>query len=256
MRGVAALLAAAALAGVLAYGLSGSQNAPNATQAATSGSQQPTTGCLPQAGDFCECSARAAETLLEEGWVERALRVLPSGERCAGAPLLGIRAEALARAGRTGEAAAAAERALQQVPESRSARRAQALVALSASEFGRALERLQELLREDERDVAARFYLGLSQERANRYGPARQAYLKTLSLAPKHVEARYRLVVLTHSVGAVDEARHHLERLKAVSPIGDPRIDAALKLVGTAREPDRSEATPEPSGGVHSPPKH
>jgi len=69
------------------------------------------------------------------------------------------------------------------------------------------------------------FDMGVVAQSEGHYREAREAYLHALALDPTMADARYNLVVLTHSIKADDEARHHLDELAAISP-GDPRIPA------------------------------
>jgi Flp pilus assembly protein TadD len=67
-------------------------------------------------------------------------------------------------------------------------------------------------------DAQAAFEAGVAAQKLGRFHDAREAYLRALALDPAQVDARYNLAVLTHGVGADDEARHHLQELESVAP--------------------------------------
>src|SRR6185369_13562429 len=77
-------------------------------------------------------------------------------------------------------------------------------------------------------DLDATYNLALVAQKQDHYGEARRLYLTVLRATPKHLQARYNLALLAHSIGADQEAKHHLELLEKAAP-ADP-------LVATLRE--------------------
>ena len=178
----------------------------------------------------CRCQERKLPELLGQGFAETALRLLAS-QSCPGTSVRGFRAEALARTGKTAEAKQLAEAVLAEAPGDRGAAHARAIVAIAENKLELARRDLSEQLGRDPSDATARFFLGLAHQQSEHYREARQTYLKLLHEQPKHIDARYQLVLLTHSVGANDEAQHHLAELKRISPIADPRLTSASALL-------------------------
>lgn len=74
-------------------------------------------------------------------------------------------------------------------------------------------------------DPKVQYDLGVLAQSAHDYNTARTAYLRALAIDPKLADARYNLAELTHSVGANDEAAHHVDELAKISP-NDPRVPA------------------------------
>jgi tetratricopeptide (TPR) repeat protein len=194
------------------------------------------------------------------------IALLASAEgRCDKEPRFsGFRAEALVVAGKPGGEPLAAQ-VLAKDPKNPNARYAQALLAHRAGHISEALvavhdaleegrgapghllagfiayqignlgfakAQFQAILEADPDDVIALFNVGLVAQRQNRYGEARESYLKALRLDPKNKDARFNLAVLAHSIGADDEARHDLERLRATNP-GDPMIDRLAAILAS-----------------------
>ncbi len=73
----------------------------------------------------------------------------------------------------------------------------------------------------------AHYNLGVVHHRAGRYNKARAAYLAALLAEPRYQDARYQLILLTAQAGALLEARHHLEKLRAAVSAGDERLASA-----------------------------
>ncbi len=69
---------------------------------------------------------------------------------------------------------------------------------------------------------------------------AREAYLKVIQLDPMNLDARFNLGLLAHSIGADDEARHHLEKLKAMAP----QDEWVARLTLTLNAPNPQGPTP------------
>jgi tetratricopeptide (TPR) repeat protein len=205
----------------------------------------------------CRCADEAEELSVDLGRYDDALHAVGSRE-CNAPRDLGARAEALVASGRKPEGVVEAAIALARSPAEPHANFAKGW-ALSAAGFaqealapteaavrgGRGVPALLLLatLRAQAGDSrgshdaigqAARlapdnarvaFDTGVVAQSEGRYRDAREAYLRALALDPRMADARYNLVVLTHSIKADDEARHHLDVLAAIAP-GDPRIPA------------------------------
>jgi len=171
--------------------------------------------------------------------------------------MMGERAEALARAGSTDEGERTAQSALKPKPANSYAELALARVAFDknqmtacaehaekALKYGRGAEaerllgrstlarglfkeaeaHYQNVLRANPSDVEAAFSAGVCNDKLGRYHQAREAFLQTLNIDPKHEEARKYLVVLTYKAGAKDEARHHLQKLAEILPKDSPTL--------------------------------
>src|SRR5206468_2573390 len=85
-------------------------------------------------------------------------------------------------------------------------------------------------------------------QRQNRYTDARELYLKVANLDPSHRNSRYNLAIMAHSVGANDEAQHHLAKFESIAP-GDERIPKLRALLGTPVETN-GPAMPAVTGAV------
>jgi tetratricopeptide (TPR) repeat protein len=207
------------------------------------------------------------------------IALLASAEgRCGKEPrFLGLRAEAFVVAGKP-DAEPLAAKALAADPKNPNARYAQALIAHRAGRISEALvdvhdaiedgrgapahllagfiayeignlgfakAQFQAIFADDPDNVVAAFNVGLVAQRQNQYGEARESYLKVLRLDPKNKDARFNLAVLAHSIGADDEARHDLERLRATHP-GDPAIDRLAALLASPAVDAPPSAPPLP----------
>ena len=88
------------------------------------------------------------------------------------------------------------------------------------------------MLAADASDVEGTYNLALVHQRKNQYLAAREGYLRVLRLQPGHINARYNLAILAHSIGADAEAKHHLERLRqtAASQAQVAELQAALAV--------------------------
>jgi tetratricopeptide (TPR) repeat protein len=113
----------------------------------------------------------------------------------------------------------------------------QSLLALRLGDSAEARRQVEAAIQGASDPARAYLQLGLVEQQAGRYNAAREAYLRAVSIDRTGYAARYNLAVLTHGVGANEEARHHLEVLLRHHP-GDP---AALALL---REIDRSPPSP------------
>jgi tetratricopeptide (TPR) repeat protein len=83
---------------------------------------------------------------------------------------------------------------------------------------------LDSILKVDDRDSEALYNLALIHHKRDDYQGAREGYLRVLSVVPEHASARYNLGILTHSVGALDEAKHNLTKLTAIVGSEDERV--------------------------------
>jgi tetratricopeptide (TPR) repeat protein len=187
----------------------------------------------------------------------------------------GLRSEALARSGRRDEAKLAAQSALRVNPRDafalytnallgwraaepsaldhaqrsvdagrgRSAQILKGLIAYGKNRLEVAETAFQSALREDANDVEAIYDLALVRQQQNRYLEAREGYLKVLSVRPKHADARFNLGVLAHSIGAREEAQHHLAKLREVAP-NSPLV---AKLAAILAQPTESQHASESS---------
>jgi tetratricopeptide (TPR) repeat protein len=181
-----------------------------------------------KAADRCACSADQAAQLLAACFTERALQVVSRAPAsCVSPAFLGVRAEALAALERNEDATKAATLALKADAQSRFARRALAIVAISTRDFATSDAALSQLSTEDPKDADSLFYLALSQRRRDHYNGAREGFLHVLRLNAQHIDARYNLVTLTAAAGAAQEAEHDYQELLQIAPVGDPRLISA-----------------------------
>jgi tetratricopeptide (TPR) repeat protein len=207
---------------------------PAASSAAHVQRRRPGAECQPGEA-ACACAERRALELLAACFADKAFDAASRAPAdCKSAKLAGVRAEALAAAGRDDEARAAAELVAKGDPTNRFARRAQAIVLLNERAFDKAEVALGALIREDAADVDSLFYSALVSRARDRYNDARQGFLRVLHLNKRHIDARYNLVTLTAALGAAEEARHHLAELSEIAPIGDPRLSLAKTAVAEA----------------------
>jgi tetratricopeptide (TPR) repeat protein len=240
------------------------------------------------ADDGCACTEVAARAALDADLHELATQALDAAPKACPKQnkLLGERAEALARAGAK-NARDSAETVLRSDPKSEYAELALARVeydsnhmklcsehAGEALQLGRGAEaerllarsaltrqlyeeaeaHFQKVLEWNPNDLEAAFSAAVCNDKLGRYLQAREGFLQTLHIDPKHVAARAYLVVLTHNVGANDEARHHLEKLKQILPNGAPNLASLEQLVeGSDRDggaPPSPNTVSAPSGRI------
>jgi tetratricopeptide (TPR) repeat protein len=231
----------------------------------------------------CACAESATRAALDADLYEIATRVLNAVEvRCGGsATFLGQRAEALVRSGATESAQRAIDLALKLGPANPYAELAQARVAFDKSQMGLCTEHADSALKygrgpEGERlagrcalarslyseaeghfarllaanpdDAEAAFTDAICCDKLGDYRGAREGFLQTLRIDPKHVPARTYLVVLTYKAGAKDEARHHLQKLTEILPNGSPKLVELERLLdGTDQDggaPDAGVVNP------------
>jgi Tfp pilus assembly protein PilF len=226
-------------------------------------------------GAGCGCVRTAAHLGLDRDLGEPVLGLLQAQPSSCRPGTLGLEAEALVRARQLGQARPLIERALGAEPNDPFATyaRAQAaymagdlgaaetgarqaathgrgapahlllgLVALGRADLGTARGEFEEILKTDPSDVGARYNLALVAQKQNRYRDAREGYLAVLRASPGELDARYNLALLVHSAGADLEARHHLEKFKAVAPPGDVRVRQLEQLL-SAPSPAGSAVT-------------
>lgn len=251
-----------------------------AQQSRTQDAQEVRQACAGAAKRSCSCVQTAAKLGLDRDLYKNALLVL--GAKPAGCRVGGLKAEALARAKRLDEAQREARAALKANPHNRYATYAVAhihyvkgdaakarvaaqraiqkgrgrvahllvgLLAFHQKQLPAALKSFQMMLTLDAKDVAAIFNMGVVYHRQNHYRLSREAYLRALRIHPRHADARYNMVVLTHGVGAVAEARHHLKKFRFLLP-REPRIarlEALLKTKPRRRPMLRRPPAPHPS---------
>ena len=204
--------------------------------------------------EYAEIAARAALNADLHGLVPKLLDAAPKNCQRA-SMLLGERAEGLARAAETDTAQAAAQDVLKKDPTNPYAELALARVAyaqnmttkcgelaakalkdgrgveaerwlgrsaLGQSHYKEAEAHFQTLLQGNPNDAEAAFTAGVCNDKLGHYMQAREAFLQTLHIDPKHEMARVYLVMLTHNAGFNDEARHHLAKLGEVIPKDSP----------------------------------
>lgn len=93
-----------------------------------------------------------------------------------------------------------------------------------------------EMLKLVPEDVPGLFHLALARHKQGHYLAAREGYLHVARRDPMHVETRYNLGVLAHSVGATDEARHHLAKLQKM-PGAAPSVKRLEEFLATTNSP-------------------
>lgn len=224
--------------------------------------------CAAAAADSCECRQEAALRALNRDLHAEALGVIMGADAaCRGqGKTAGMEAEALARAGQLGPAAAKATEVLQGDANNPFAtyalgqsaymngdlagadglfRQAVArgrgapahlilgLMAFRKNDFDGARAEFGKMLESDPEDVDAHYNLAVVAGAQNRYRDAREGYLGVLRRDPAHADARYNLALLTHSAGATQEAQHHLAELEKITKPDDPRVAQLKAVLGT-----------------------
>lgn len=228
------------------------------------------------AGVSCACRQATAHAALDGDLHAEALAVLAQDPAC-GAEIKsqGMQAEALARSGKSDDAVAKANDVLKSSAEdpfatyalavnavvrrdsqtalreaAAAARRGRggaahlvaALVYFHEKSYDAAKVELNRMLELDASDLDALYNLAVIAQMQGRYRDAREGYLKVLQQAPKHADSRYNLGVMTHSIGALDETRHNLARLKEIVPSDDARVKQLELLLAAP--------PPSPGGGM------
>ncbi|HWP09633.1 MAG TPA: tetratricopeptide repeat protein, partial [Polyangiaceae bacterium] len=110
------------------------------------------------------------------------------------------------------------------------------LARYSLNDLAGARSAFQAILANEAQDIDATYNLALVAQKQDRYGEARRLYLTVLRANPKHRQARYNLALLAHSIGAQEEAQHHLALLEQVAP-GDQMVVTLREAL--ARPPER-----------------
>ncbi len=245
----------------------------------TDGAGQVDKACQSKAGG-CDCLKIAAKQALEADLHAAALKLIDGGSQdCRAKPEMGgMRAEALARSGKSAEALTAAAEVLKRQAKEQHALYARAHAqylqknypatetsAQAAVTAGRgapahlliglaryhtknlpgAKVAFAAIVKLDPKNIDGRYNLALVAHRQNRYRDAREGYLAVLRLDPKHADSRYNLAVLTHAAGAKQEAQHHLRKLEQIAP-KDPRV-AKLKKALAAKPPPTAKPTGKPA---------
>jgi tetratricopeptide (TPR) repeat protein len=224
----------------------------------------------------CACRQEAAHRALDRNLHAEAQAVLLGDAECDQQPTTrGLLAEVLARSERSDDAIAKANETLGADPNQRFATYALAHagyakgeIARAADEARRAIERgrgapahlllgliayragnlaaaraeFEQMLVDNAEDVDALYNLAVIAGRQNRYRDAREGYLNVLELDPGHLDARYNLGLLTHSVGASAEAEHHLQKLEAIAPSDDHRVANLRAVLATRPQADAPAA--------------
>lgn len=227
----------------------------------------------------CQCAATSLELALRRNLHQASLEFAGKLDaECAASPrIAGLRAEALARAGDHEGARVQAQDALGRDAENGAATYALAhvanaegdpkvhelaqsaltrgreqparlllgLLAYRRGDMAQAREQFTKMVQQDPRDVDALYNLAVVAGAEGKYREAREAYLKVLAEAPKHADSRYNLIALTHSIGAKDEAGHHLKKLIEITSESDERVERAKTLLATP--PPAPPAPPEPA---------
>lgn len=217
--------------------------------------------CSGKARRSCACARTASGLALDRDLAAEALAVLVlAPQDC---PVLGQRAEALARARKLAEADAQVKKALAANPNDRYAAYARAhllyvrgeldaarkalqvavgrgrgvvahlltgLIAFKQRRLPAALAAFEAMRKLEPNDASAHYNLALVHHQQNHYRLAREGYLAALRLHPGLVDARYNLVLLTHNAGASDEAKHHLRKLGKLVP-KDARLARLQRLL-------------------------
>ncbi|HEY3669178.1 MAG TPA: tetratricopeptide repeat protein [Polyangiaceae bacterium] len=217
-------------------------------------------------GDGCNYAEVAGRAALDADLHQAAEQLLDKAPRkCPRAPILdGQRAEALARAAHGDRAEPLALAALKLDPQNPYAELALARIsydknqmascsdyadkalmlgrggeaerllgrsALARGQYKEAEAHFQKLLTANPKDPEAAFSAAICNDKLGHYMLAREGFLQTLHINPKHQMARSYLVVLTHNAGFNDEARHHLAKLGEVIPEDSPVYQQLAQLV-------------------------
>ena len=183
-------------------------------------------------GDSARHAGVQAEALVAMGRADEGLRQAAAAlARDANEPHASFaKAWALSTSGPSPEAVAAAQKAVD------GGRGVPALLLLGMLRFRsgdskHARDAIEQAARLAPTDSLVAYDLGVVTQGEGHYREAREAYLRALAHDPKLADARYNLALLTHSIGADDEARHHLDELAAIAP-NDPRLPALRVTLG------------------------
>jgi tetratricopeptide (TPR) repeat protein len=218
------------------------------------------------AGDACHYAEVAVRAALDADLHELTQSLVAAAPATCqkGAALLGAQAEALARGGfseraegealdtlklspsnafaelalsrvaydkdRMGECADYAEKALK-FGRGAEAERLLGRSMLARGKFAEAEAHFKKVLDANPNDAEAAFSAAVCNDKLGHYYQAREGFLQTLHINPKHQQARIYLVVLTHNAGANAEARHHLAKLAEIVPQDSPKLQELQALL-------------------------
>jgi tetratricopeptide (TPR) repeat protein len=146
-------------------------------------------------------------------------------------------AKVLSWAGKTEEAARAAERALELLPDDSESLFVLALEAAEWDEHDRAAALLRETLREDPDWVKPRLNLGVELARMGRLGDAREEYERVLELAPDHPSVRFNLAHVLARMGRQEEAIVAYRETLAMNPQDEEARRLLAELTGDPLRP-------------------
>jgi tetratricopeptide (TPR) repeat protein len=236
----------------------------------------------------CTCQLATLREALDAEMTDTARAFLADARTACNKPLAGEEAEVLVRAGAK-EAEAAAQRALAATPSDPYANYAMAqlawgkgdgasatrfanaaigagrgapaqsllgLVALAGGETEAARGAFVRALETEPNDAAALYDAALCDQKLNHYNAARSGYLAVLRLNPRHLDARFNLVLLANGAGFHDEAVHHLAELRAIAPPGDARVASLAAVVAATPAPSSAptaSAVQAPGGSTATP---
>jgi tetratricopeptide (TPR) repeat protein len=124
--------------------------------------------------------------------------------------------------------------------------------ALARGQFKEAEAHFQRLLLANPNDAEAAFSAAVCNDKLGHYMLAREGFLQTLHINPKHQMARTYLVVLTHNAGFNDEARHHLAKLGELVGTESPAYLQLAKMLdaNTADGGAPDAGAPKPAPGT------
>jgi tetratricopeptide (TPR) repeat protein len=122
------------------------------------------------------------------------------------------------------------------------------LIAYAQNDLDLSAKEFRAMLETEPDDLDALFNLALVAQRQNRYTEARELYLKVANLDPTHKNSRYNLAIMAHSIGANDEANHHLAKFESIAP-GDERLPKLKALLASPGDPT-AVAVPAVTGAV------
>lgn len=162
-------------------------------------------------GLHAEALTRAAQAEAGESEAVSVLKAAPGDPYALYARALGAW-----RGNRASEALGLAQRAID-AGRGATAYLLKGLIAYSSNQLEVAEASFRSMLELDPDNVEGVYNLSLVHHRQTRYRLAREGYLQVLRLQPAHTDARYNLALLAHSIGANDEAQHHLAKLRTIS---------------------------------------
>lgn len=218
------------------------------------------------AGDACNYTEVATRALLDADLHALALSALDRAPKgCPRAALLvGEHAEAFAREGKPEQAEPLALDALKDQPRNPYAELALSRLAYDKNQmtscsdyakkalgFGRGAEaerlmgrsalargsldeaeaHFEAVSKSNPDDAEAAFSAAVCNDKLGHYFKAREGFLQTLHIDPKHRMARIYLVMLTHNAGANEEAKHHLAKLAEIEPANSPELAQLTKVL-------------------------